>query len=34
MWPIGSFAIAWGVLLVILAIRLKGHHGRLQGKAA
>jgi uncharacterized membrane protein HdeD (DUF308 family) len=33
-WLIGSFAIAWGVLLVILAFRLKGHHARLAAKAA
>jgi uncharacterized membrane protein HdeD (DUF308 family) len=34
MWLIGAFAIAWGVLLVILAFRLKGHHGRLSARTA
>jgi uncharacterized membrane protein HdeD (DUF308 family) len=34
VWLIASFAIAWGVLLVILAFRLKGHVGRLQARTA
>ena len=34
MWLIGAFAIAWGVLLVILAFRLKGHRGRLSARTA
>ena len=34
MWLIGTFATTWGVLLVILAFRLKGHAGRLTAKAA
>lgn len=34
MWLIGSFAIFWGALLVILAFRLKGHHEKLSVKAA
>ncbi|HTR02816.1 MAG TPA: HdeD family acid-resistance protein [Thermoanaerobaculia bacterium] len=31
---IGAFAIAWGILLVILAFKLKGHAGRLTAKTA
>ena len=34
VWLIGSFAIAWGVLLVILAFRLKGHAGRMMTRTA
>ena len=32
MWLIGAFAMAWGVLLVILAFRLKGHLGKLTAR--
>ncbi len=31
---IAFFAMAWGVLLVILAFKLKSFHGRLQARAA
>ena len=31
---IGAFAVAWGVLLVSLALRLKAHHGQLAAKPA
>jgi uncharacterized membrane protein HdeD (DUF308 family) len=34
MWLIGSFAMAWGVLLVILAFRLKGHRGKVKTRTA
>ena len=34
LWLIGAFAIAWGVLLVILAFRLKGHLGKLKTRTA
>ena len=34
VWLIGSFAIAWGVLLVMLSFRLKGHAGRMVAKTA
>lgn len=34
VWLIASFAIAWGVLLVMLSFRLKAHHGRLVAKPA
>ncbi len=34
VWLIATFAIAWGILLVALALKLKGHLGRLQGKRA
>jgi len=34
VWLIASFAIAWGVLLVILSFRLKGFHGRMAAKTA
>ncbi|HKD19397.1 MAG TPA: HdeD family acid-resistance protein [Thermoanaerobaculia bacterium] len=34
VWLIGSFAMAWGILLVILAFRLKSHFGKLIAKPA
>ena len=34
VWLIASFAIAWGVLLVMLSFRLKAHAGRLVAKPA
>jgi uncharacterized membrane protein HdeD (DUF308 family) len=34
VWLIASFAIAWGVLLVMLSFRLKAHAGRLVTKPA
>src|SRR5215470_1022046 len=34
VWLIASFAIAWGILLVILSFRLKGFAGRMAAKTA
>lgn len=33
-WLIASFAVAWGVLLVVLALKLKGRRGRAPGAVA
>jgi uncharacterized membrane protein HdeD (DUF308 family) len=33
-WLIASFAVAWGVLLVFLSLKLKGRRGRLVTKPA
>jgi len=33
-WLIASFAVAWGVLLVIVALKLKGRRGRLAAQPA
>jgi uncharacterized membrane protein HdeD (DUF308 family) len=34
LWLISWFAIAWGILLVILSFRLKGHFGRTATRTA
>jgi uncharacterized membrane protein HdeD (DUF308 family) len=34
VWLIASFAIAWGILLVILSFRLKGFAGRIVARTA
>ncbi len=34
IWLIAAFAIAWGVLLVVLSFKLKGFFGKVQAKTA
>jgi uncharacterized membrane protein HdeD (DUF308 family) len=32
IWLIASFAVVWGILLIVLSIRLKSVHGRLRAQ--